>query len=1307
MRVRRCLHIGVVFLATLAWGVSAWGQASSSSLNGEVTDPSGAPIPGATVTILLSSTGFTRSTTTNRHGDYEFATLQPGDYRISVTARGFATAVQESLALLVNVPATLNVAMEVAGQATTVRVQGSTVPLLNTIDASIGNVLGQGQIGELPIADRNVVQLLSLQPGVVYLGSALDTSSTDTRSGAVNGIRGDQSNVTLDGINVNDQNNGYAFTSVLTIPPDSVQEFRVTTANANADAGYSSGAQVALVTKSGTNDFHGSVYEYNRNTIFSANDPFLKGAQQASGQPNHAPKLLRNVFGATFGGPMVHNRLFFFLNYEGRRDAEGVNVVRTVPSAALRNGYISYEMAAGANASTCPTPVAAGSNVCTLGPAQFQQMDPQGIGPNSAMLKVLNQYPMSNDQTVGDGLNILGYRFAPSVDRRFDTYISRLDWRITQSGSETLFWRGQTQWDKQPGASQFPGQQGATTLLDDSKGSTVGLTSLLTPRLVNEIRWGFVRQGTGQAGASLQPQVGLDGLSSPIPFTRTTAFTVPTNGVTDALTWEHGNHTFKFGTDLLFIRDSRVSYAGSFSDAQTNVAYLNTAAIANTTSPLDPANNGYPAVDPSFGSSYDNATMILLGILSEGDGVYNFNRNGTALAQGAPVDRRYAINDYEFFGEDAWHVKRTVNLTYGLRWVLEAPPYETNGLQIAPCISVNNQCTSGNVADWFNRSATLAAEGKPANGAGELSFELGGPMNHGPGMWSWDHKDVSPRVGVAWSPEFHGRWLAKLFGGKGQVSIRGGYSIMYDHFGIPIVNSFDEHGSFGLSSDIGNPAGVVSPSNAPRFTCLTCLPPPCPSLNGAGCLFGPVPTGGFPYTPSNTAFAINWGLDQSVKTPYAHVFNFSVTRQVTRNSALEIAYVGSIGRRLPMQVDMAQPIDLVDPKSHMDYFTAARMLSEAAAKGTPTSQIAPISFWENEFSQWSTVTQSQLQANGKDCAPGSFPAQPTATQAIYDLWSCFLHNETFSLFLLDTPSSISGVNLPNSDSGPYTFFHDQFSSLTAWRTIGTSDYNALQVTYNAHIGDKFIGQFNYTFSKSLDAASDAGRIGPWEGSGGTGNDLNGGAIVVNAWDPLALRGLSDFNAFHQFNANLVYQLPLGKGQMIDGNASPWVNTLIGGWHTSGIFRWTSGFPTSVDNGFQWPTNWNIEGDAMPISGLPQMRTTSNVIGPNGQSEGPNMFPDPAAAMAAFRPSWPGESGTRNEIIGDGMFNIDTGLSKSFPMGETRQLEFSWQTFNLTNSVRYNVHTAEPSLSYPVALFGKYNSTLTVPRFMQFALRFQF
>ena len=1336
-------------------GALAVGQATSQ-LNGNVTDPSGASVPNATITLSAAETGFKRTTTSNGAGLYQFVDVPPGTYKLEATAQGFAPFLASNVILVVKVPSTIPIRFQVAGVAQQVTVEGEA-PLINRTDASLGNVLEQDQISELPIADRNVGYLLSLQPGVSYMGiQSQDLQSTDTRSGAVNGVRSDQSNITLDGIGVNDQNNGFAFTSTLNVPPDSVEELRVTTSNSNADSGYSSGAQVSLVTKSGTNSFHGSLYEYNRNTVFASNDPFLKNAQLGGGNPNKAPELLRNVFGVTAGGPIKKNRAFFFANYEGRRDAEGSSIVRNVPSASLRAGNLVYLCQRNPDGTLdtvdCPGNPVTGTDNKTysaqpgywiLGPPDIAHIDPNGIGVNPALQNVLNNYPSSN-QNGGDGVNTLGFQFGPPTHSSYNTYLARLDYHLTSSGSETLFARGQTQNFKIPGPPQFPGQGPATTQLDDSKGVTVGLTSLISHNLVNDFRWGYIRQGVKSGGTSTNPAVLMNGLDNLVSFDRSTIAFVPVNQFTDSLTWTRKNHTFQFGADLFLIHDNHNSYQNSFSDVQTNVVYLNTGGIANDASPLDPHNNNnpstgnpYPKVDSNFGPNYDNAAAVALGIFAEGDGIYNFARNGTALAQGVPISRHYAINDYEFFGQDNWRMTTRLTLTYGLRWVLEAPPYETNGYQVAPCIeAAGGGCTNQNVADWFNKSAQLATQGQPANNAGEISFVLGGPANHGPGLWNWDRKNFSPRIAVAWAPDTGDGWASKILGKKDQFTVRAGYSIMYDHFGIPVVNSFDQHGSFGLSTLLGNSAGSVTASDAPRFTCLTpsspgqsCLPPPCANLNNPGCLFGPTPTGGFPNTPSNTAFAINWGIDQSVKTPYTQAFNFSVARQISSRSSLQVSYVGSIGRRLPMQVDMAMPINLNDTQSNTRYFQAATALSKLAAVpnsnsttgfGTDVNSVAPVPYFENLFPAWAGVgVQNALTTNSQNCntqnvigGNGVLPANPTATQNIYEMWTCSPHNETLSLKFLDLPNSINQAPaaLPNSKLGPYAFYHDQFSSLYGWRNIGTSDYNALQVTYNARWGSNLQGQFNYTFSRSIDEASSAGRIGPYEGTGGTGNDVNGGGIVINSWDPLALRAVSDFNATNQINANLVYRLPFGKGQALMGGAGSLLNTLVGGWHVSGIFRWTSGYPITVDNGFTWATNWNIEGDAEPNGPPPIASNPSNVV-VNGVS-GPDIFKDPATAISAYRPEWPGESGIRNSVIGDGMFNIDTGVSKDFSFGEHRRVEFSWQSFNATNSVRYDVRgplasTAQPSLSDDPSQFGRYHSTLTTPRFMQFALRFEF
>jgi Carboxypeptidase regulatory-like domain len=335
---------------------------SSTSLHGVVKDPSGAVVPSASVKLLNPETKYQRETVTDGLGEYQFQQIPPGHYQLTVTAEGFRVYEETGLEVLINTPATSNVKLAVGNKDQSVSVNAEAVTI-NTSDASMGTPFNETQIEELPLEGRNVVDLLSLQSGVVYTGNRPDQDvNNDTRSGAVNGARSDQSNVTLDGVDVNDQNSGYAFTSVLPVTLDSVQEFRVTTTNYNADQGGSSGAQVSLVTKSGSNHWHGSLYEYNRNTATSANDWFIKGAQAASGEPNTPPQLIRNIFGGSVGGPIIKDRLYFFTNLEFTRVREQNSVVRTVPSALLRQGTIQY--------------LDVNGNITSLNAAQVTALDP-------------------------------------------------------------------------------------------------------------------------------------------------------------------------------------------------------------------------------------------------------------------------------------------------------------------------------------------------------------------------------------------------------------------------------------------------------------------------------------------------------------------------------------------------------------------------------------------------------------------------------------------------------------------------------------------------------------------------------------------------------------------------------------------------------------------------------------------------------------------------------------------------------------------------------------------------------------------
>ena len=329
---------GWVLLCTLSAVNLALSQNATTSLRGVVKDPSGALVSGATITLTDSSTGKTFSTTASSTGLYEFPQIFPSKYTIKVTAPGFGE--QSKIAeLLVNQPATIDFTLTVQSSSVTVDVSAAA-QTLNTSDASLGNSADSAEIQALPSETRNVPDLLSLQPGVLYLPPTI----TDSRSGAVNGGRSDQGNVTIDGIDDNDQVNGFAFTGVLRETQDSIEEFRVTTGDANADAGRSSGAQVSLVTKSGTNKFHGAAYEYNRPTITVANDWFNKQAELNSGEPNIPGKLIRNIFGGAVGGPIKKDKLFFFGNYEGSRIAENVQVTRTTPTASAQAGILSLSL---------------------------------------------------------------------------------------------------------------------------------------------------------------------------------------------------------------------------------------------------------------------------------------------------------------------------------------------------------------------------------------------------------------------------------------------------------------------------------------------------------------------------------------------------------------------------------------------------------------------------------------------------------------------------------------------------------------------------------------------------------------------------------------------------------------------------------------------------------------------------------------------------------------------------------------------------------------------------------------------------
>jgi hypothetical protein len=1071
-----------------------------------------------------------------------------------------------------------------------------------------------------------------------------------------------------------------------------------------------------MVTKSGTNHLHGSLYEYNRSNLGEANDWFNEQSQDLSNLPNRPGPLVRNTFGASLGGPIKKDRLFFFADYEGQRTNEAVQTTRTIPSDTLRQGIMQYPCdTSGADPACVPgfsDPAGnysiSSAGIVTLTPAGLQSTDtncqgngtcPWGGGADPSAMAIFQQYPHPNSDAFGDGLNYRAFTFAAPAPAKLDTYIVKLDYKITQSGNHSIFVKGHLQNFHNSTAPQFPGLPPNDFMTDNSKGIFVGYTALISSNLVNNLRYGLIRQGVGDSGLSSSDFNHFRGLDDVQGFSNSVLTNVPVHNFVDDISWTKGKHTLQFGGNLRIIANNRTGNAQNVSTADTNVYWLDNAGIANTGSSLDPGAFGYPSVTGPFSTNYDFAATALAGLLTETNKTYNQDKTGHFFAPGQLITRNFKATEGEMYAQDSWRVTPDLVLTGGLRYSLLQPPYEKNGNQVAPTISMN---------EWFQKRYEAMISGNTYNSqnGGLVQMALSGQANGKQPYWGWDYKDLAPRVAFAYSPHAASGLLHTLFGSAGKSSIRGGYGIYFDHFGEGIVNSFDRNGAFGLTTQLVNPAGSQDVDCTPRLTSLTTLPPANTTFCGQQVVGPPPPALPGLVTPPTLfnpgSFAIYWGLDNKLKTPYSHVLDFSLTRELSKNFVLEGSYIGRLGHRLLQEEDLAMPLDLVDPSSKMDYFTAATMLTKAANAGTDISKLGPIPFWEHLFPGAAGSFGFGPGSGGLGCAPGdaAFTGTTTATQAMYDMFSCFAGNETTGLFLADLNCVPACAQLPGQPAGgqPFNFFDDQFSSLYGWRSIGNSAYHSAQLTLRHSMSSGLEFDFNYTFSKSIDIGSNAERINQFEGGGFASQ-------VINAWSPAQLRAVSDFDTKHQINSNWVYELPVGKGHSFGSNMGKVADAFVGGWGLSGIVHWTSGLPFSMGSGAGWPTNWELQGEAVQIGNTGKVGVFRDAQG------NPNMFQTTAAAqaqaLAAFRVPYPGESGQRNELRGPGYFEIDTGLSKIWQITEQQQARFAWEVFNVTNSVRFDAAQSANQFGLTFGQFGSYSNTLSKPRVMQFSLRYSF
>ena len=1020
----------------------------------------------------------------------------------------------------------------------------------------------------------------------------------------------------------------------------------------------------------GTNDLHGTLYEYNRNTDLSANNWFNKQAELASGLPNKPGKLIRNTFGAALGGPVLRrDKLFFFGNYEGQRTAENTQQTLVVPTAAFRAGNIAYP---------------SGGQTTTLTPAQFASMDPRcsaagtcplGPGVNPASLAILQKYPLPNGNALGDGLNTGSYTWSAPAPASLNTGIARFDWNLADR--HQLFVRGNLQDDTTAAAPQFPGSPASSRLRDNTKGFAAGYTATLTPNLVNNLRYGFIRQGYGLRGIGQGSYVNFDTgtISNLNAETRSTLLSVPVQNVVDDLTWTRGRHTFQFGANNRLVHNQLNSDSLSYDSAATIGFDVSDSGFAGTGQSFDPQAFNLPAVDAGFATSYNSAVANLAGIISQVTNQYNYKisadgTTGSLYPQGAFIPHDFKSDEFEYYLQDTWRATSRLTVTVGLRHLLAQTPYEVNGQQAAPTIDVHQ---------WFNGRAASAAAGLPD--LTPLAFAPSGQARGLKPYYPMQHANLAPRFAIAFAP-------------NDRTSLRAGFGMVYDHFGQGVVNTFAQFGSYGLQGIKQTPNDAFSPDSAPRFSGISTIP----GTNGPT-----APTVAYPFTPStdpfSTGFATAVGLDDHLKTPYSYTMDLAIERQLPAGFTLEAAYVGRLGRHLLEQTDLAAPADFTDTSSGQDFYTAARGLTLAANAGN--ASVAPVAYFENLFPD-----AANKGADGTG-TPGN-----SATQNIYNnLFRNYPNNASYIQYSLDI---LCQPGCGNGQPGAHgRFYNPQFNSLFSWTSNGTSNYNALQFILRHPMSHGLQMDASYTLSKSLDLGSDAERTCLQCG----GNGASTFSWIVNAFRPNQNYGPSDFDTRHIVTTNWLYTLPTGRGQTFAANANPLLNAAISGWQLSGIARWTSGLPFSVINGTGWEDDWSKQAAVVrtgqdnalarththiatdPMTGAQTVQafaTVDALVNSIGVAGGP------------LRYALPGESGSRNAFRGDGYFGIDAGLSKFITIRDRTTLRLSWEVFNVTNSVRFDTNPINSLQNQTtVGSFGNYGATLTQPRIQQLAARLSF
>jgi len=1264
-------HAVLILLVLLLGVPSLSAQVSTSSINGTVVDASGALVGNARVEAKNEETGVEYVQNTTSSGNYSFASLTPGSYSITVTLAGFQSFRSVHNILTVGTPLVVDVSLKVGSVGQTVEVVESNYQRLETSNATVSDIMDTKQVQDLPLNGRNPLSLLTLEPGVVQRTTNGAGSGTH-----VFGSRDRAHNVTIDGIDANESTVPNPQGNIQRLNPDNVQEFRTVTLGATAEQGRNSGANVIVATRGGTNALHGSVFYFNRNTAYNANEWF------SNYEGRKRPELKLHEYGFAVGGPIIKNKTFFFGSFQNNQikqtepiSATNVGIAGfgapTVYTSLARTGIFRFVRGAINVGGTTVTrnspllvdasgnlkpgvPVCNGSTIvgnCVDSYNIFAN-DPQGIGGDPAVLALMNSLPAANAFSLGDGLNQAGFNWNPPSQFKGPNYYVRVDHTFGPNDSVFVRWLQNT-FDTKEGdflnarPQVYPGFPPLGEVNRLGKNGAVSYRHSFSPTLVNELTVGFNRfafQFTfGESNPNFpNPQkvpiwaddcvlgstLNVDGPYCLSPHTQR-AITTPQ--LVDNVTWIHGKHTLRAGLNFRFYihNDSRGFFGGSVVEPIIRFNQQNRLA----------GFNNIPAQIGADTTTKPNSTDInrlqqaideLAGIPSRIQQAFlaNFGSDTYGSTNFATVYTR--AHQYDSFIQDEWKLTPNVTLNLGVRWEYNPAPYDAKQTLVPNVLPDGSQgaVTYVKANRWFKN-----------NNIGS----------------------VGPRVGIAWSPDQ-------------KTSVRAGYSWLFDTlstfqvtaiagkvpgFLLNCVTTINTAGAATTSAGCALPNGITPTGNTARISTGFPVSVPNPITTPSVALTQPVQS--VSGAPAVGAF------DQNIKNPSVHEWDLTIQRELPKHFVAEIGYIGKRGTHLYRAYDLNQvSTNGAGFLSDFNIATTNRQLG-CLPDGTSTA----------------TCTTGQTPAVLLNLlSPLNTAANPTANhKALNGRTSDF---DTFSIGSL--ANFIDGqVNVGN-----YFRPNPQFGQIFFQDSGGDSYYHGVFVAVRRRFEAGLDFGFSYTFSKSIDDMS----IDP------TGAATGGGLSTTNSRTPTDIhnwrldRALSDFNNTHVLLANMLYELPFGKGKRVASPASRWANEIIGGWSFTGIFAYQSGEPYSITSG-----SLTTNGAHVSFAQVRGPLDKGHVQFVNG-AEGPVMYnvgqlitnpADPnyncvnvTGTQTFFCIPPPGQNGNgRNIVQGPSFWNLDSGLLKDFGITERFKLQLRAEVFNVLNHANWenprNATSGSPSV----------------------------